>query len=369
MTTVKKDSFSGGSGHTESDDAPLGETTTDIADDLAAIVARSDLTVQQKLDEIATQLTALRVGHDSLVTNFSGHQDAAGVHYAADVDNVITSPVATDVTADILVQVNDAYDMLVAHMAEGAAVHPGGADTNNVITATYPATNEAEAVALHNDIYAQYTAHIGNTGGAWHTNTDVTNTYTEGAASDWDDLITTMAGYKNTTGFNAHVQLTAGPTHGADDVAHIISSPDCGVQKTALELEINEFKADLNAHIEHDGVHPNEGVVNATAAATTEATSVGLINGLTTTGNAHYASADDHLDADTEVVVGVATEYEDILPVVAEWKAAFQASSAKSAVHNKADSGNTETVIGAGGDVAVLGAGGAVVLKTINGDL
>ena len=367
MTTINKDSFAGGAGFTESDDIPLALTFQDIADDLVAVVARSDAVMQAKVDALATQQTAVRTKVDSLVTNYTGHLSAAGVHIAADVDNVIASPVATDITVAALALVNDEYDMLLAHMAEGAAIHPGGADTVNVMTAIYPATTKAETVALHNDITAQYELHRANNGGAWHTNADVTNTYTEGAASDWDDLVATMNGYKNTTGFNSHVILTAGPTHGATDVAHVITAADNGVQITALWLEVNEFQTDLNAHIAHLGVHPTAGAANGTAAATTEATSVALIAGLKATANTHFASADDHLDADTEVVAGTATEYEDILVVMAEWKAAFEASSAKSAVHSKADAGNAETVIGAGGDVAVLGTSGGVTLKTIKG--
>jgi len=351
----------------------LAEALRQACDDLAALAARTDVAMQAKLDACITQQTAIRTAVDAAVGKQNAHLAMSGSHIAADVDNPIASPAATDVTADILLIVNDAYDMMLAHMAmpdTGAGVHPGGADTNNVMTATYPATTEAEAVALHNDIHAQYTAHIANTGGAWHTNADVTNTYTEGAASDWDDLVATCNGFKDVTGFNQHVILTAGPTHGASDVAHIITAPDCGVQIAALWVEINEFQTDYNAHVAHLGVHPNAGTADATAAATSEATAVALLGALGTVINAHMTSADDHLDADatTAQVALVATEYEDVIAATTEFRASHVAHLAQGpALHHQVDGTNTASAIGAGGDVAVLGTGAAVTIGLLKG--
>ena len=371
--TVKTDSFTGARGQTEDADPSIAAAVRAAAVDLAAIVARSDTSMQAKVDAIATQQTALRTALDALVGKYNLHIGVAGSHIAADVDNPIASPVATDITVDILLLVNDAYDMMLAHMAMdagGAGVHPGGADTTNLITATYPATTEAEAVALHNDIHAQYTQHIANNGAAYHTNADVTNTYTEGAASDWDDLPTTANGFKDVTGFNQHVILTAGPTHGASDVAHIITAPDCGVQITALWLEINEFQTDYNGHVAHLGTHPNVGTADATAVATTEATTVALLTALGTALNAHMTNADQHLDADatTAQVAGTATEYEDVIVVVAEFRASHDAHLAQgAALHHQVDGTNTGSAVGAGGDVAVLGTGAAVTPTLVAG--
>lgn len=336
-----------------------------VATDLAAIVARSDTAMQAKLDACIARQTAIRTALDALAGKYNTHIAAAGTHIAADVDNLVASTAATDPTADILTLVNDAYDMYVLHIAEGATVHPGGADTTNVVTATYPATTEAEAVALMNDIKAQYELHRANNGGAYHTNPDVTNTIAEADATDWDSLVTLANGYKGTTGFNAHIILTAGPTHGSSDVAHAITAADSGAQITALFTELNEIQTDLNAHIAHLGVHPTAGVANATAAASDEATSVALCNGLKATLNTHIASADDHLDADgtTTPVAGTASEYEDIIAVTVELRAAYDAHRVLGpALHLKADAANTGATVGAGGDVAALGAGGAVTV-------
>jgi hypothetical protein len=206
-----------------------------------------------------------------------------------------------------------------------------------------------------NDIKAQYEAHRANTGGAYHTNPDATNTIAEADATDWDSLVTLANGYKNTTGFNAHIALTAGPTHGADGSADAITAADCGVQITALFLEINECQTDLNAHIAHLGAHPQAGVADATAAATTEATAVALINSLKASANTHFASADDHLDADTTAIAGAdTTEYEDILPLVAEFRTAYGLHALKTSYHTKADPN-------------VLGTGGAVTIGLLKG--
>ncbi|KKN87434.1 hypothetical protein LCGC14_0258890 [marine sediment metagenome] len=351
----------------------LAEALRQTADDLAALKARGDTAMQTQLDLVTVQQTAIRTAVDAAVGKVNAHLAMSGSHVAADVDNPIASPAATDPTADILLLVNDAYDMMLAHMAMdagGAGVHPGGADTTNLITATYPATTEAEAVALHNDIHAQYTQHIANNGAAYHTNADVTNTYTEGAASDWDDLVATANGFKDTTGFNQHVILTAGPTHGATDVAHVITAPDCGVQITALWLEINEFQTDYNAHVAHLGVHPNAGTADATAVATTEATAVALLTALIPVLNAHMTNANDHLDADatTAQVAGAATEYEDIIVVTTEFRASHVAHLAQGpALHHRVDGTNTASAIGAGGDVTVLGTGGAAAIGLLKG--
>jgi len=325
--------------------------------------ASSQPTVDTAMRQVATDLAALaaRVESggiqgklDSLIANYNLHIAAAGVHLEADTTNVITSPVANDPTTDVLALVNDAYDMYVAHIAEAATVHPGGADGTNLITATYPATTEAEGIALMNDIKAQYELHRANNGGAYHTNPDATNTIVEADATDWDDLVTLANGFKNTTGFNAHVVLTAGPTHGSSDAAHAITAADAGAQITALYTEINECKTDLNAHIASLGPHVNPGTANATAAATTEATAVALINGLKTTANVHFASAPDHQDADTTTIAAAdATEYEDILTLVAAFRAAYVAHRGKTTVHAKADAVNVETTLGTGGAVTI----------------
>lgn len=359
----------GGAGGVPSLATALRET----ADDLAALATRADTDIRAKLDLVIARQTALRTAVDALVAKYNAHLADAGTHSAADVDNLVAAPAATDPTADILTIVNDAYDMYVAHAAMdagGAGVHPGGADVTNVVTATYPATTEAEAVALMNDIVAMYELHRANNGGAYHTNPDATNTIVEPAATEWDDLITLANAYKNTTGFNAHVILTAGPTHGASDVAHIITAADCGVQVTALFLELNEFQTDYNAHVAHLGVHPTAGVADATAAATTEATAVALLTALGTALNTHIASADDHYDADatTTPVAGTATEYEDIIAVAAEYRTAYDAHRVLGpALHLRADATNGGSLVGAGGDIAALGAGGAVTIGLVKG--
>jgi len=350
----------------------LTEAIQQAARDLAALQARGDTAMQAKLDLAIARQTALRTAVDALVGKYNLHIAAAGTHVAADVDNLVAATAATDPTTDILAIINDAYDMYVAHVAMdagGAGVHPGGADAVNVVTATYPATTEAEAVALLNDIVAMYELHRANNGGAYHTNPDATNTIVEPAMTDWDDGITLANAYKNTTGFNAHVILTAGPVHGATDVAHVITAADCGVQVAALFVELNEFQTDYNAHVAHLGVHPTAGAPDATAVATTEATAVALLAALGTALNTHIASADDHLDADatTTPVALVPTEYEDAIAAAAQYRAAYDAHRILGpALHSRADAANTGAAVGAGGDVAALGAGGVVTIGLVN---
>jgi hypothetical protein len=356
----------GGAGGTPT----LAEAFRQACDDLAALKARGDDAMQAKLDAVITQQTAIRTAVDVAVGKVNAHLAMSGSHVAADTDNPIASPVATDVTVDILALVNNAALKLTAHMAQGATIHPGGADTNNVITATYPATTEAEGYALMNDVKAMYIAHIGNTGGAWHTNPDVTNTIPEADATEWDDLVTLANAYKNDTGFEAHIILTAGPTHGSTGAVDTITAADCGVQITALYLEVNEFQTDYNAHVAHLGVHSNAGTADATAVATTEATTVALLTALGTALNAHMSNGDEHLDADatTAQVAGTATEYEDIIAVVAEFRASHVAHLAQGpALHHQVDATNTASAIGAGGDVAVLGTGAAVTIGLLKG--
>jgi hypothetical protein len=303
------------------------------------------------LDANATRVAAVQAKLDSLITNYTGHLASAGVHQEADVTNTIAAPVATDVTVDILALLNDEVTSYEAHRVNVTGGIHGAADATNVITATAPATDETEAAALGADLYTQYEAHRVLTAAAVHANPDNTNTIASASPTDWDSLITFCNEFKNTTGFNDHIALTAGPVHGADGSADAVTAADSGAQKTALELEINEFKTDLNAHIASAYVHPNPGTANATAAATTEATSVALINGLKATLNTHIAAATDHQDADTTTtpVAGTATEYEDIIAVVAEWRAAYDAHRVITAVHSKADAANAETVLGTGG--------------------
>ena len=149
----------------------------------------------------------------------------------------------------------------------------------------------------------------------------------------------------------------------------MITAADSGAQITALWLEVNEFQTDANAHIAHLGVHPTAGVANGTPAATTEATTVTLINGLKASFNTHIASADDHLDADgaTTPVAGTATEYEDIIAVVAEWKVAYEAHALIASVHVADDAGNAGAALGTGAQVPLLGVGGAVTIGLIAG--
>jgi hypothetical protein len=365
--TVKEDSFHGGRGHTAADSPSVAEAVRAAATDLAALQTRGDSTMQAKVDALATQQTAIRTAVDALVGKYNLHIASAGTHIAADVDNTIAAPVATDVTVDILALVNDAYDSYEAHRVNITGGIHGAADTTNVVTATYPATTEAEAIALMNDIKAMYELHRVLIGGAEHGAADNTNTIVEADATDWDSCVTLANAFKNTTGFNAHIILTAGGVHGATGAVDAITAADCGVQITALYLEVNEFQTDVNAHIAHLGVHPTAGVANATAAATTEATAVALINGLKASFNTHIASADDHLDADatTTPVAGTATEYEDIIAVVAEWRAAYDGHRVLTSLHNMADAINTGSVIGSGNDVSVLGTSGAVTITLV----
>lgn len=337
--TIKREFLSGGSGLT-----PLGHGTPSVTDALRQVA--------DDLGAVNTRQKSLQAKLDTFIAAYNAHRGVAGVHTAADVDNQIAAPVATDVIADILTLLNDAVAKFELHRVNISGGIHGLADTN-AITATYPATDLTEAVALALDLRTLYEAHRVLTAGSVHGGADSTNTIVTAAPSTWDEMITLCNEFKNTTGFNDHIALTAGPVHGADGSADAITAADSGVQKTALELEVNEFKTDLNAHIAHLGVHPTAGVANSTTAATTEATSVAMINGLKATINSHGTSADDHLDADAVAVAGTATKYEDILPVVAEWKAAYEAHRVKAAVHSSADAGNAETALGTGGEVTV----------------
>ena len=340
------------------------------ATDLAALKTRCDTSMQTKLDAVIARQTALRTAVDALVAQYNLHIAGAGTHIAADVDNLIAAPVATDVTVDILALLNDEVTQYEAHRVLTAGGVHGAADATNVITATSPATTEAEAAALGADLYTQYEAHRVLTAGAVHGAADNTNTIASASPTDWDSLVTFCNEFKNTTAYEQHRILTAGGVHGAADATNVVTAADSGTQITALYLEVNEFQTDLNAHIAHLGVHPTAGVANATAAATTEATAVALINGLKATLNTHIASADDHLDADatTTPVAGTATEYEDIIAVVAEYRAAYDAHRVLGpALHLKADATNTGVAVGAGGDVAALGTGAAVTIGLVNG--
>lgn len=298
---------------------------------------------------------AIRTAFDALITKYNLHLAAAGTHIAADVDNLVASAAATDPTADILTLVNACYTQYEAHRVNISGGIHGAADTTNIVTATAPATTEAEAIALMNDVKAQYEAHRILTAGSVHAGADATNTIASSDATDWDSLVTLANEFKNTTGFNAHIAVTPA-VHGADGSADAIAAANAGTQITALQTELGEIKTDVNAHIAHLGVHPTAGVANATAAATDEATAVALCNGLKASLNTHIASADDHLDADgtTTPVAGTASEYEDIIAVVVELRAAYNAHRILGpAIHPTADSTNTGSAIGAGGDVSI----------------
>lgn len=328
---------------------------TEVPKDLGAggksLALSSDPSLKKMLFEACDDLAAMNTRMGAVQAILDAHLGRGGVHQAADVDNPVGSPVAGSVVAECLLIVNDAYDMMLAHMAEGASIHPGGADTVNVMSAAnYPATDSATAWALLNEIKAKYELHRANNGGAWHTNPDATNTVGEPDATSWATFITLANAFKNTTGFNAHVVLTAGPTHGATDIAHVITATDCDTEETAAYLEANEIKTDLNAHIAHLGVHPTAGVANGTAAATTEATLFALLNGLKASQNTHMASADDHLDADTLVIaVADATGFEDVVPLAADIRAKFVEHQAKASYHNAVD----PNVLGTGGAVTI----------------
>ena len=370
MTTIIEELFlDGGAGLAPRDNHPsptLTEALRQIADDFTAINVRQKA-IQANLDLINVRQKAIQAAMDAGLGQYNAHRGAGGVHMAADVDNPIGSPVATDPVADILTILNEAVLDYEAHRILTAGGVHGAADATNVITATSPATTEAEAVLLVNDLKAMYEAHRILTAGGEHTNADTTNTIVAANATDWDSVVTLINEIKNTTGFNAHIILTTGPVHGLADGTNTITSPNAGIQITALYLETNEFQTDLNAHIAHLGVHPTAGVANVTAAATTEATVVALINGLKATINTHGTSTDDHLDADTTAVAGTATEYEDIIAVVAEWKAAYETHAAKSATHLAADAGNAGSVLGTAGEVAVLGTGAEVTIGLVKG--
>ena len=369
--TIYTHSFYGGRGHKTSDSPDFAEAFRAAATDLDALQARSDSAMQTQLDLVTARQTTLRTAVDALITQYNLHRGVAGVHKEADSVNTIVAPVATDLTADMLTIVNDAYDMYVLHIAMdagGAGVHPGGADTTNLITATYPATDYAEAAALMNDIKAKYEQHRANNGAAYHTNPDATNTIIEADATTWDTFITLANAFKNTTGWNAHVILTAGPTHGASDVAHVITAADCGVQVTAVYVELIEIKDDYSLHTASMGLHPNPGTVEGTADATDEATTIALVNALKATLNTNFADADVHMDADVLTVIAAdATGYEDTLPILAEIRADYTAHIANTTVHAKADAVNVRTAVGAGGDVAALGTGSAVTLTLVSG--
>lgn len=336
--------------------------------DLAALNTRS-AAIQAKYDAVIARQTALRTALDALVAKYNLHLAAAGTHIAADVDNTVAAAAATDPTADVLALLNDAVTQYEAHRLDGTTAH-GAQDTTNVITATNPATTEAEGIALANDLKAMYEAHRVLTAGSVHGAADNTNTIASADATDWDSLVTLINEFKNTTAYEQHRILTAGGVHSAADTVNVITAADAGAQITALQTELAEIKVDTNAHIAHLGVHPTAGVANATAAATDEATAVALCNGLKATLNTHIASADDHLDADgtTTPVAGTATEYEDIIAVVTEVRAAYNAHRILGpALHLQADATNPGSAVGAGGDVAALGTGAAVTIGVVAG--
>ncbi|MCK5019283.1 MAG: hypothetical protein KAS32_19645 [Candidatus Peribacteraceae bacterium] len=367
--TVYTDSFHGGRGHKTSDSPDLAEAVRAAATDLAALSARTDTSMQTKLDATIARQTALRTALDALVAKYNLHRGTAGVHLEADSTNTVAAPAATDITTDILLLLNDEVVQYELHRVNIAGGIHGAADATNDITATNPATDETEAAALGADLYTQYEAHRVFLGGGCHGAADNTNTIGSASPSDWDSLITFCNEFKNTTAYEQHRILTGGGEHGAADATSVVTAADSGVQKTALELQLNEFKTDVNAHIASAFIHPNAGAANGTAAATTEATSVALINGLKATVNTHMSAADDHLDADavTAQVAGTATEYEDILAVAAEFLVSYDLHRVITTVHAKADAGNAGVVVGAGGDVAALGSGSAASITLVAG--
>lgn len=366
-TTIKEDFLEGGAGSTPkgAGDPTTTKALREAADDLAALAARS-VAMQATLDLVVTQQTAIRTKVDSSIGAHTGHLAAGGVHVDADTANVITSPVATDPLADGISFVNHAVTKFMTHRVNVTGSIHGSALDPNEVTAPL-ATDKATAIARGADLYDQYEAHRVYTTDSVHGAADNTNTIGATKPTDWDELILFLIEFKDDTAFNQHIALTAGGVHGADGSADAITADDPGVQITALYLEVNEGQTDLNAHIAHTGVHPLAGTADSTAAATTEVTTVALVNSLKGTINTHGTSATDHLDADTTAVAATATGYEDCLPAVAEFRAAFVTHKAKYAVHSKADPGNAETVIGAGGDVTALGTGGAVTIGLLKG--
>ena len=126
--------------------------------------------------------------------------------------------------ANILTLINNAVEMFERHRVNTDGGIHGAPDIINEITATYPATTIVEGIALGADLYTQYEAHRILVAGLEHTNPDAINTIASASPTDRPSLITFLNEFRDTTGFNDHIALTAGPVHGADGSVDAITA-------------------------------------------------------------------------------------------------------------------------------------------------
>jgi len=320
---------------------------------LDAGVARALRSIVGDLGALNTRVAAVQTALDAFIAQYNLHRAASGVHVEADSANPITAPAATDPTVDILALVNDLHVQYLAHRLNVTTCH-GSVDTN-AVTATYPATDEAEAVALVNDLAIQYEAHRVDVSGApaVHGGADAANALSAPPSTDWDSVITLANDIK--AEYNLHHVYVVGSCHAGAGDPNTVTAADAGTELAILTTELNGIKTLYNLHTADLGVHPNPGAAEGTANMSDEATCFALANALKATLNIHFANAGAHLDADSvsSVTVAGATGYEDVVPLVVDIRAQYEAHRIISSVHSKADSAHAGTALGTGGAVTI----------------
>lgn len=176
----------------------------------------------------------------------------------------------------ITTNVNDLFMLNVdgadysANLPAGTAVSLAAivAYINAGYAATAPAADQATAlsalVALANEIKSDYNAHRANSGGVWHTVSDVTNVV---AAADASDLATAIVLLnEEKLDLNAHFANTGGAYHSVADTFNVITAPDATDLRSALILAY-DLKTKYNLHRTQATVHAINDSINVTSAS------------------------------------------------------------------------------------------------------
>lgn len=261
------------------------------------------------------------------------------VHKANDTTNLVTQPIATDLTTSQTL-LNSLKTRYAAHLGQAGVHLVADTDPNSDISGWLNATDSMTPVTypycanLVNDLKATFNAHLTQAG--VHENNDTSNLITtpNATASDLASIITLanaigyMVGGTLVGSFNAHLSqmILGSPVHRIHDMVNSETSAeatDLGTLKNLL-LDLAFY---YTQHIQDAVVHNTPDTVNVLTASQSLGLDIGqyqtatdLANGLKMTLNYHMLKAGVHYYYDQNLVTTANADdssYMDLAGVIA----------------------------------------------------
>jgi hypothetical protein len=199
---------------------------------------------------VANDLTTVITLLNNIKVNFNAHRTQVTVHFSNDITNIVTAANAIDIGTAVSL-VNDIRTQYEAHR-QSAIYHSSSDNTNSI--EVDPADNAVDNfVALSNEIKEKYLLHVEQY--RVHLANDIENIDLADDATDQSSAIILANSEKEQ--INIHLSATIREiqkVHSLDDGINVIIAPDA-TDSDSLAVLLDDIRSKYEAHRIEPGVH------------------------------------------------------------------------------------------------------------------